>query len=62
MGTVVSGENKKVFSYQFSPIDGFKCQTLILTFFERVNIYVILNGMTDVDRKKYVNSFNFIRQ
>ncbi|TQR14733.1 hypothetical protein [Psychrobacillus soli] len=58
--TVVSGENKKVFTYQFSPIDGFKCQTLILTFFERINIYVILNGMTDVDRERYENHFNFI--
>jgi len=45
--TEVKGENKKVFSYQFSPIDGFKTQTLALNFFEGIDVYVILTELSD---------------
>lgn len=45
--TEVKGENKEVFSYQFSPIDGYKVQTLALNFFEGIDVYIILAELTD---------------
>ncbi|MFJ7746697.1 hypothetical protein [Peribacillus sp. NPDC097295] len=61
-GTKVLGENPKIFTYQFSPVDGFNCQTLKLCFFEGIKVYVILNGMSEENRLKYQKSFEFIRK
>lgn len=47
--TEVKGENKEVFSYQFSSIDGFKTQTLALNFFEGIDVYVILNELANAE-------------
>ncbi|MGY3186785.1 hypothetical protein [Lysinibacillus sp. TE18511] len=60
-GTKVLGENQKVFTYQFSPVDGFNCQTLKLCFFEGIKVYVILNGMSERDRLKYKKASNLLR-
>lgn len=59
--TEVKGENKEVFSYQFSPIDGFKTQTLALNFFEGIDVYIILTKLTDEeieDAKSKLSFFN----
>lgn len=61
-GTKVLGENPKVFTYQFSQIDGFNCKTLKLCFFEGIKVYVILNGMSEENRLKYQKSFEFIQK
>lgn len=45
--TDLKGKNKEVFSYQFGPIDEFDCQTLILTFYENIKVYVVLSKLTD---------------
>lgn len=50
--TEVKGVNKEVFSYQFSPIDDFKTQTLALNFFEGIDVYVVLNELTEEDFKE----------
>jgi hypothetical protein len=47
--TEVKGVNKEVFSYQFSPIDDFKTQTLALNFFEGIDVYIILNELNEKD-------------
>jgi hypothetical protein len=60
--TEIKGENTKIFTYQFSPIDGFKCQTLVLTFFEATKIYVILLGMTQEEIEKVRPKFSFINK
>lgn len=60
-GTTILGENPKVFTYQFSPVDGFNCQTLKLSFFEGIKVYVILNGMNEENTLKYQESFKFIQ-
>ena len=41
-GTHVKGDNPKIFTYQFSPVDGFGSQTLALTFYERTKVYACL--------------------
>jgi hypothetical protein len=61
-GTKISGDNPKVFTYQFSPVDGFNCQTLKLCFFERTKVYVVLNGMFEENRLKYKKKFQFIQK
>lgn len=44
--TELKGNNPDIFTYQFSKVDGFKCQTLAMTFYEGIKVFVILNGMT----------------
>lgn len=39
--TKCSGENPKIFLYQFSPIDGFGVRTLYLRFYERLEVYIV---------------------
>lgn len=39
--TSLKGENPDVFQYQFNNVDGFGCQTLALTFYRSINVYVI---------------------
>lgn len=41
--TEMKGANPKVFTYQFSNIDGFGSMTLALNFYERTKVYVILS-------------------
>ncbi|CAN7273542.1 hypothetical protein [Paenibacillus sp. LjRoot56] len=48
----LKGNNPDVFTYQFSEIDGFKCQTLALNFYGGTKVFVILNGMTDDEFNK----------
>lgn len=43
----IKGSNPDIFTYQFSEIDGFKCQTLALNFYGGTKVYIILNGMTN---------------
>lgn len=61
-GTKVLGENPKVFTYQFSPIDWFNCQTFKLCFFEGIKVSVILNGISEENRLKYQKTFEFIQE
>lgn len=60
--TKTLGGNLKVFTYQFSPVDGFNCQTLKLCFFESIKVYVILNGMSEENRLKYQDILEFIEK
>ncbi|MCA1202884.1 hypothetical protein [Priestia flexa] len=60
--TEVKGTNKEVFSYQFSPIDGFKTQTLALNFFEGIDIYIILNELTDKDYEEAKLKLSFLNK
>ncbi|MCM3359376.1 hypothetical protein [Psychrobacillus sp. MER TA 171] len=57
--TEVKGVNKEVFSYQFSPIDGFKTQTLALNFFEGIDVYIILNELTDEEIEDAKSKLSF---
>ncbi|WP_146200395.1 hypothetical protein [Paenibacillus agaridevorans] len=50
--TKLQGSNPDIFTYQFSEIDGFKCQTLAMTFYEGTKVFVILNGMTEAEIKE----------
>ncbi|MEK3985081.1 hypothetical protein MHB77_17055 [Paenibacillus sp. FSL K6-3166] len=45
----LKGNNPDIFTYQFSEVDGFKCQTLGMTFYEGTKVFVILNGMTETE-------------
>lgn len=57
--TEVKGINPEVFTYQFSKIDGFNCQTLVLNFYSGTIVYVILDGMTE--EQKLREKFAFER-
>lgn len=59
-GTEVKGNNSDIFTYQFSPVDGFKCQTLALTFYKGIKIYVIFSGMTEEETEKVKPKFEFL--
>lgn len=59
-GTKIKGDNTDIFTYQFSPIDGFKCQTLDLTFYKATKVYVILTDMTPEEIEKVQPKFAFI--
>lgn len=61
-GTEVMGDNADIFTYQFSPIDGFKCQTLALTFYKTLKVYVILAEMTRDEIEKTKVKFEFINK
>lgn len=50
--TELKGNNPDIFTYQFNEIDGFKCQTLALNFYGGTKVFVILNGMTDVEMEE----------
>lgn len=60
----IKGSNPDIFAYQFSEVDGFKCQTLALNFYEGTKVYVIFNGMTNKDmeeaRPKFTSIINLI--
>ena len=58
-GTEVKGDNVDIFTYQFSPIDGFGCQTLALTFYKSTKVYVILSSMTQEEIEKVKPKFEF---
>jgi hypothetical protein len=58
--TEIKGDNTDVFTYQFSPIDGLKCQTLALTFYRATKVYVILSGMTQEEIEKVRPKFDLI--
>lgn len=60
--TEVKGENKEVFSYQFSPIDGFMTQTIALNFFEGIDVYVILTELSDEEIGVAKMKFSFINK
>lgn len=57
-GTEVKGDNSDIFNYQFSPIDGFGCQTLALTFYKATRVYVILSSMTQDEIEKVKPRFS----
>ncbi|WP_051541973.1 hypothetical protein [Clostridium lundense] len=59
-GTEIRGANTDIFTYQFSPVDGFKCQTLALTFYKSTKVYVILSSMTKEETEKVKLKFTFI--
>lgn len=59
-GTKVKGDNTDIFTYQFSPIDGFKTQTLALTFYKTTKIYVILSMMTKEEFEEAKPKFEFM--
>lgn len=61
-GTEIKGENKDIFTYQFSPVDVFKCQTLALTFYKSTKVYVILSGMTQEEIEEIEPKFEFINK
>lgn len=58
--TEIKGENADIFTYQFSPIDGFGCQTLALTFYKSTKVYVILSIMTQEEFEKVRPKFEVI--
>ncbi len=58
--TEVRGNNADIFTYQFSPVDGFRCQTLALTFYNTLKVYVILAGMTRDEIEKTKPKFELI--
>jgi len=59
-GTEVKGKNADIFTYQFSPIDGYKCQTLALTFYKATKVYVGLCGMNQQEINRVKPKFNFL--
>lgn len=59
-GTCVKGENPKVFTYQFSPIDGFDAQTVALTFYEKTRVYVCMANKSKLE--KYKSELELVRQ
>lgn len=58
--TEVKGDNVDIFTYQFSPIDGFKCQALALTFYKSTKVYVILSSMPEEEIEKVKPKFEFL--
>lgn len=59
-GTEIIGKNPDIFTYQFSPVDGFDCQTLALTFYKSTKIYAILSNMTQEKKEMAKPQFDFI--
>jgi len=57
---IVKGGNRDVFTYQFSPVDGFKCQTLALTFYKGTKVYVAMSEMDKELKKKAKPQFDFL--
>jgi len=57
--TEVQGENPDIFTYQFSPIDGFGIQTLSMNFFQSTKVYAIFSDLTpekmDELKPKFLN-------
>ncbi|MGD6803838.1 hypothetical protein [Rossellomorea aquimaris] len=60
--TEVKGVNKEVFTYQFSPIDDFKTQTLALNFFEGIDVYIIFNELNEKDFKEAKLKLSFLNK
>ncbi|MEK4063258.1 MULTISPECIES: hypothetical protein [Paenibacillus] len=54
--TPIQGKNPMVFTYQFSPLDGFGSQTLALKFYEQTNVYVCMADM--IRLKPYEKEFD----
>ena len=44
--TEVKGDNPTIFTYQFSPEDGFMCRTLCLSFYKNTKVYAVLSRMS----------------
>lgn len=59
-GTEIKGDNSDIFNYQFSPVDGFGCQTLALTFYKATKVYVVLSSMTQEEIEKVKPKFSSI--
>ena len=51
--TKVVGENPRIFTYQFSNEDAFGCLSLILTFYEKTKVYVVLAKDNSPNREKH---------
>ncbi|MCH1643260.1 hypothetical protein MJ257_24515, partial [Paenibacillus timonensis] len=58
--TELKGSNPDIFTYQFSEVDGFKCQTLSMNFYEGTRVFVILNGMTEDEIEEAKPKFAFL--
>ncbi len=61
--TEIKGSNPEIFTYQFSKVDGFNCQTVALNFYSGTMVYVVLNGMTEEQKVKlepYTNTITGI--
>ncbi len=61
-GTEIKGNNTDIFTYQFSPIDGFKCQTLSLIFYKATKVYAILSDMSPEEMEQVRPKFSFINK
>lgn len=55
--TQIKGSNPKIFTYQFSPIDSIGTITLLLNFFEKTVVYVVLSTIDDSNLEKYKGQF-----
>lgn len=49
--TEVKGDNPTIFTYQFSPEDGFKCRTLCLTFYKNTKVYAALSRLSSSEQE-----------
>ena len=58
--TEIKGNNPKIFTYQFSPEDGFKTRTLCLSFYEKIKVYVILIALNSEELKSFQEKYSFI--
>lgn len=61
-GINTKGENPQIFTYQFGPVDGFKCQIIALTFYEKTRVFVVLSSMTKEEIEKIKPKFKFINK
>lgn len=55
--TEIKGSNPKIFTYQFSPIDGLGIRTLLLNFFEKSLVYVVLSTIDESNIEQYKTQF-----
>jgi hypothetical protein len=56
-GTEVKGDNADIFTYQFSPLDGYKSQTLALSFYKKTKVYALLGNKNQEELKKVKPKF-----
>jgi len=50
--TTINGNNPQIFTYQFSPRDGFGTRTLALTFYETIKAYACLYNKSKLEKYK----------
>lgn len=58
--TKTKGDNKDIFTYQFSPLDGFKCQTLAMTFYKGTKVYAVFSNMSEQKREELKLALKFL--